>query len=411
VSERHGARPTILVVPQRWDLERARARDREDVVGNGRGFLLPGGIVYLDGNSLGALPANVPERVRRLVEDEWATVLGLGWSRCGWMEAPERVGDRIAALVGARPGEVLVADTTSIALAKLLGAALRARAERQVILSSSDNFPSDLYAAAGAARLAGAELRVVDRSELHRALGEDVAVCCLTQVDFRTGELHDMASLTEAAHRVGALSLWDLCHSAGVLPVALEEHGVDLAVGCTYKYLNGGPGSPSFLYVRTQLQAELENPLPGWLGHDVPFAFDLDWQPTAGIRRFLTSTPPVLALAALDAALDAFEGISMAAIREKSMALGQLFIEAVQDFGSTSLTVASPLSPEGRGSQVSLRHARAPEVVEAAIGKGVIGDFRAPDLCRFGFSPLCLSYEDVLRAAKVVVEVADSLTG
>jgi kynureninase len=397
-------------VGARWDIDRARALDAGDVLAGARKrFALPEGIIYLNGNSLGPLGTTVGEGVRHLLQDEWAVALGTGWHRCGWMEASERVGDRIAPLIGARPGEVLVADTTSLALAKLLGAVLHARPSRRVILSSRDNFPSDLYAAAGAARLAGADLRVVDRGDLLRSLTEEVAVCCLTQVDFRTGALHDLPALTRAAHDAGALALWDLCHSVGVLPIGCDAHQVDLAVGCTYKYLNGGPGSPGFLYVRRDLQAELENPLPGWLGHDIPFDFDLDWRPAGGIRRFLTSTPPIIALAALDAALDAFDGVSINDVRAKSMALSQLFIDVVEESGVPALEVASPADPDARGSQVSLRSRQAPAVVDAAIDRGVIGDFRAPDLCRFGFFPLSLSYEDAYRAALIVVEVARSL--
>ncbi|MHB8458433.1 MAG: aminotransferase class V-fold PLP-dependent enzyme, partial [Acidimicrobiales bacterium] len=304
------------------------------------------------------------------------------------------------------PGEVLVADTTSIALAKLLGAALRARPARRVILSSKDNFPSDLYAAAGVAEATGLELRVVDRAELLGALDEDVAVCCLTHVDFRTGEIHDLPGLTARAHEVGALALWDLCHSAGAVPVGLEDNRVDFAVGCTYKYLNAGPGSPSFLYVRGELQATLENPLPGWLGHQEPFSFDPTWRPAEGIRRFVTSSPPIAALVVLDAALDAFEGVTMADVREKSMALGQLFIETIEDLGPPALSVASPIDPERRGSHVSLHHPRAAAVMDATVARGVIGDFRAPQLCRFGFAPLYLSYEEVFTAAQAVSEVA-----
>ncbi len=397
-------------VDTRWSIERARALDDEDELAGVRPrFLRPEGLVYLDGNSLGMLAAGVPEATRRVVEDEWGRALVSGWTDCGWMEAPERLGDRIAPIVGAGPGQVLVADTTSVALGKLVGAALAARPDRPVVLTSADNFPSDLYAAAGAARLHGAELRVVDRSELPAALDEEVAVCCLTQVDFRTGELHDLPALTAAAHEAGALALFDLCHSAGALPVGLDEHGVDLAVGCTYKYLNGGPGSPSFLYVRAGLQDELENPLPGWLGHELPFDFDRRWRPARGIRRFLTSTPPILALTALDAALDAFEGVSIDAVRAKSERLGQLFIEVIEDLGPAPLTVASPRQAARRGSQVSLEHPRAGEVVAAAADRGVVGDFRSPGLCRFGFAPLYLSYAEVFQAAELVSAAAASL--
>lgn len=400
----------IRFVSARWTIGRARALDADDGLAEMRKrFVLPDGVIYLDGNSLGALGSTVSERIHRTIDEEWGIALAAGWQGGGWLEAPERIGDRIAPLIGALAGEVLVADPTSIALAKLLSAALTARPSRRVIVSTTDNFPSDLYAAAGAAQLVGAELRVVDRADLAAALTEEVGVCCLTHVDFRSGELHDIPRLTRAAHDAGALVLWDLCHSAGVLPVGCEENGIDLAVGCTYKYLNGGPGSPSFLYVRRTLQDQLENPLPGWLGHDEPFGFEAEWRPAQGIRRFLTSTPPILALAALDAALDAFEGVSLMAVRHKSMALGQLFIEMVQEGNVPSLQVASPLSPESRGSQVSLRHADAPAVIEAAMTRGVIGDFRTPDLCRFGFAPLYLSYEDAFRAAEVVLEVARSM--
>jgi kynureninase len=394
----------------RWDLERARALDDADPLAEvRRRFVLPHDLLYLDGNSLGALGSSVAQRARHAIEEEWGQTLAASWSRGGWMDAPVRVGDRIARLIGARPGEVLVADTTSISLAKLVGAALSAQPSRRVVLSTTDNFPSDLYAAAGAARLAGATLRVVDPAALDAAMDEDVAVCCLTHVDFRTGALHSIPEITQAAHGVGALMLWDLCHSAGAVPVGCEEHGVDLAVGCTYKYLNGGPGAPSFLYVRRALQDRLENPLPGWLGHGEPFGFGLDWRPAEGIRRFLTSTPPVLALAALDAALDALEGVGIGDIRKKSVRLGEMFIEMVQDATVPLLEIASPLSPDGRGSQISLRHPRAGEAVAAASDRGAVGDFRPPDICRFGLAAPYLSYEDVFRAAEIVIDVARSL--
>lgn len=384
--------------------------DAEDPIGGARKeFAIPPGVLYLNGNSLGPLAAAVPARVRRTVEEEWGVTLSKGWTEHAWMEWPLRIGDRIAPIIGALPGEVLVADTTSIALAKVLGAALRARPTRTVVLSSTDNFPSDLYAAMGAVRAAGAQLEVVDRAELEAALDERVAVCCLTQVDFRTGALHDLPRITAAAHRAGALVVWDLCHSAGVVPVGCDAHDVDLAVGCTYKYLNGGPGSPSFLYVRRRLQSELENPLPGWLGHADPFRFDLGWEPAEGIRKFLTSSPPVVALAALDAALDVFDDVSIEAIRQKSKALGELFVGVVADADVPSVELASPASADERGAQVSLRHPRAAELLAGAAERGVVGDFRPPDLCRFGLSPLALSYDDVWHAAETVVDVARSL--
>ncbi|HTX62960.1 MAG TPA: aminotransferase class V-fold PLP-dependent enzyme, partial [Acidimicrobiales bacterium] len=254
-----------------------------------------------------------------------------------------------------------------------------------------------------------ATLRVVDGPELPVALDRDVAVCCLTQVDFRTGALLDLPALTEAAHGVGALALWDLCHSAGVVPVGCEVNHVDLAVGCTYKYLNAGPGAPAFLFVRRELQEELVNPIPGWLGHAEPFAFDLEWEPASGIGKFLTSTPPVVALSALDAALDVFEGTTIEEVRAKSKALGRLFVEVVTSAGVPDLELASPVSPEARGAQVSLRHPRAAELLRAAARRGVVGDLRPPALCRFGLTPLALSFEDVLRGAETVVDAARSL--
>jgi kynureninase len=394
----------------RWTLERVQQLDEDDPLAElRRRFDLPHGIVYLDGNSLGPLASGVAQRVRTAVEDEWGVELAGSWVRGSWMDAPVRVGNRIARLIGARHGEVLVADTTSIALAKLVGAALAARPGRHVVLSTTDNFPSDLYAAAATARRAGATLRVVDRADLSGAMDENVAVVCITHVDFRTSAVHSVPAITHAAHRAGALMLWDLCHSAGAVPVGCEEHEVDLAVGCTYKYLNGGPGAPSFLYVRRTLQDQLDNPLPGWLGHDDPFEFSLDYRPASGIRRFLTSTPPVLQLAALDAALDAFEGVSIEEIRAKSSALGQLLIGLVEEADVPELEVASPRDPERRGSQVSLRHPRAVEVLAAASDRGVVGDFRPPDIARFGLGAPYLSYEDVFRAAGTVVEVARAL--
>jgi kynureninase len=389
-------------VAARWDLDRARDLDAGDVLAPVRDrFVLPDGLIYLDGNSLGALGVSVSERVRRLVEDEWGVALGTGWADLAWMDGPVRIGDRIAPLIGAGAGEVLVADTTSIVLAKAVGAALRARPSRRVVVSSADNFPSDLFSAMGATQLAGAELRVVERSDVCDSLDDDVAVVCLTHVDFRTGELYDIPAVTEAAHRTGALMCWDLCHSAGAVPVGCEEHEVDLAVGCTYKYLNGGPGAPSFLYVRRRLQSQLANPLPGWLGHDAPFGFERSWRPAGDIRKFLTSTPPVLAMAALDAALDAFDGVALSDVRTKSMRMTELFIDVVGE----AFEVASPLDASRRGSQVALRHPRAEAVLEAAAARGVVGDFRAPDLCRFGFAPLYLSYEDAYRAAQILVDL------
>lgn len=369
-------------------------------------FRLPDGTIYLNGNSLGPLPVATPSRVQRTLE-EWGSVGGTGWSGCGWMDGPERLGDRLAPLIGAGAGEVLVADTTSIALAKLVGAVLGARPTRRVVLSTTDNFPSDLYAAEGAARLAGGLLRVVERSELAGSLHADVALCCVTQVDYRSGYRYDVETVTQAVHDAGALMLWDLCHSAGVVPVGCEAHGVDLAVGCTYKYLNAGPGAPAFVYVRRSLQDELSNPVPGWLGHAAPFGFEQEWRPAQGIRRFLTSTPPVIALAGLDAALDAIEDTTIDALWHKSRTLGELFVDVVRGEGAPTLEIASPPASEERGAHVALRHPRAQELADALAARGVIIDVRPPDLCRFGLAPY-LSYEDVFTAARIVTEVSSA---
>lgn len=370
-------------------------------------FEVPEGLLYLDGNSLGVLPKAVPARLRDVVEREWGFGLVGSWDN--WMSAPERVGDRIARLIGARSGEVVVIDTTTLALVKLLGAALCARPGRRVILTTATNFPTDLYAASGIARLLGdVEVRYADAEAVGATLDETVAVLMLTHVDFRTGAMFDIAALTAAAHAAGALALWDLCHSVGAVVVECERDGVDLAVGCCYKYLNAGPGAPAFVYVREALQGLLENPLPGWLGHEAPFELSAEYRPAQGVRRFVTSSPPVLGISALDAALDAWDGVDMTAVREKSVALGELFVEAVLERLGDELELASPRQSERRGSHVSFRHARGYEIVQALIARGVVGDFRAPDLCRFGFSPLYLRYTDVFDAAMALVEVVES---
>jgi len=390
------------------DRDACERLDRDDPLGYVRGrFFVPDGVVYLDGNSLGALPRAVGPAVAGVIADEWGAGLSGSWD--DWFHLPEKIGDRIAPLIGAGPGEVIVADTTTIALTKVLGAALAARPGRRVILTTETNFPTDLYAIAGVARFLGdVEVRKVEPAALVDSLDESVAATCLTHVDFRTGAMFDLASVTAAAHRVGALSIWDLCHSVGAVVVDCVRHGVDLAVGCCYKYLNGGPGAPAFIYVPRRLQATLENPLPGWLGHEAPFDFVTGYRPAPGIRRLLTSTPPILAVTALDAALGAWDGVTIEAVRAKSVALSELFIAAVTERLGSEVEVASPLDPARRGSQVSLRHEHGYSIVQALIARGVVGDFRAPDLCRFGFTPLYLRYVDVFDAVEQLVAVMDS---
>lgn len=390
-----------------WTAERAAALDGVDPLSHVRDrFVVPKGLIYLDGNSLGPLPRAAPARLAALLEDEWAAQLVGGWTDAGWMSAPERLGALIAPLIGARPDEVIVTDTTTVALTKAVLAARKARPGRSLLLSTPTNFPSDLYALAGVARLLGdVEVRHVLPHELGSALsslGNDVAVLALTHVDFRTGEILDLPALTSAAHDAGALTVWDLSHSAGAVPVGARRHGVDLAVGCGYKFLNGGPGAPAFIYVRRELQGELDNPLPGWLGHETPFAFGPEWRPAEGMRRWLTSTPPVAGMAALEAALEGLEGVSIESIRAKSTALTQLFVEAVLERCEGRFELVSPADADRRGSQVTFRHAEAAAVVSGLARQGVIGDFRPPDLCRFGFGSTFLGYAETFAAAETV---------
>jgi kynureninase len=347
-------------------------------------------------------------RLREVVEREWGEGLIRSWNTAHWIDLPQRVGDKIAPLIGAGPGEVVAADSTSVNLFKLLCAALAIAPERRVILSEAGNFPTDLYVAEGVRDLLarGHELRLVEAGELERALDDEVAVLMLTHVDFRSGFRHDLPGLTAAAHGKGALALWDLSHSAGAMPIDLGKAGADLAVGCGYKYLNGGPGAPAFLYVRRDLQDRIRSPLSGWMGHREPFAFAAGYAPATGIARTLCGTPPVLAMAALDTALDLWAEVDLEAVRAKSEALAALFITAVEErCGEFGLTLASPRAAAQRGSQVSFRHAEGYAVMQALIARGVIGDFRAPDLVRFGFTPLYQRHVDIFDAALALTEI------
>ena len=369
-------------------------------------FHLPEGVVYLDGNSLGPLPLAARDRVARLLSDEWGEMLIRGWNEAGWMDAPARIGDRIGRLIGAAPGTVVMGDTLSIKVYQALAAALELRPERQVVLSDHGNFPSDLHIAKGLMRSLGRghELRLVAPDAVAGVLDESVAVLMLTEVDYRTGRLHDMAGLTQAAHAAGALTVWDLAHSAGALPIDLEAAGADFAVGCTYKFLNGGPGAPAFIYVSSRHIERVRPALSGWLGHEVPFAFDLDYRPGPGIARMRVGTPSILGLAAVDAALDAWEGVSIEDVRARSVELSELFIREVEQ-RCPAFKLVSPRSALERGSQVSLRFADAHPFMQALIDRGVIGDFRPPDVMRFGITPLYLDDADVVRAAGVMEEV------
>jgi len=397
--------------PQRLSLslDDLRALDRTDPLASCRArFALPEGVVYLDGNSLGALPRAAAGLVGRAIEGEWGRDLITSWNRHGWVDLPARLGARIASLIGAHPHEVIVCDSISVNLFKLLAAALRLRPGRRVVLAEQGSFPTDLYVVQGLAGLLGGrvELRAVEAGALDDALDDDVAVLLLNHVDYRSGRLHDMARLSAAAHAAGALVLWDLAHSAGAVVVDLGGCGADFAVGCGYKYLNGGPGAPAFVFVAERWQAGARQPLAGWFGHRVPFAFEAGYRPADGIRRFLAGTPPILALRALEAGLATFEGVDPAALQAKAERLTDAFLALVEErCAGAGLVLASPRAAAERGAQVAFRHPKGYAVMQALIARGVIGDFRAPDLIRFGFAPLYLRFVDLHDAAEALALV------
>jgi kynureninase len=389
-------------------LDEALALDAADPLAQCRGrFVLPEGLIYLDGNSLGALPRGAAAAIANTVEHQWGGDLIASWNKHDWIGAPQRLGDRIAPLIGAGAGEVLVGDSTSVNLFKLLAAALGARPGRSTILSEAGNFPSDLYIAQGLAGMSNAKLRTVEANAIQAAIDADTAVVMLTHVDYRSGARHDMERVTTAAHAAGALILWDLSHSAGAVAVDLNGAGADLAVGCGYKYLNGGPGAPAFLFVARALQDQLASPLSGWLGHADPFAFEPDYRPAAGIARFQAGTPSIVAMAALEVGLATFDGVTMAELEAKSRRLSDVFI-ALAEERCPELTLASPRGE--RGSHVVFAHPQAFPLMQALIERGVIGDFREPDLIRFGFAPLYNGYADVWRAVDILADLLDSRT-
>jgi kynureninase len=383
--------------------------DRTDSLAHMRAlFTLPSGVVYLDGNSLGALPRATASRVAAVVGEEWGSGLIRSWNDAGWMALPGRVADKIATLVGAASGSVMVADSTSVNLFKVLAAGLALRPDRRVILSERRNFPTDLYIAQGLAALLdrGHELRLVEPEEIEAALDDSVAVLMLTHVNYHNGTMHDMPALTRRAHEAGALALWDLAHSAGAVPVDLRACDADLAVGCGYKFLNGGPGAPAFLYVAPRLHDIVRFPITGWFGHAAPFDFETGYRPAAGIAGAMVGTPPVLSLAALEVGVDIALSAPMADVRAKSLRQAELFVGLVQqECSGFGFVVASPADPERRGSQVCLAHPHAYAIMQALIARGVIGDFRAPDILRFGITPLYLGYADLWDAIQVLREV------
>jgi kynureninase len=374
-------------------------------------FHLPDGVIYLDGNSLGPLPRAAAGRVARTVTEEWGDMLITGWNKAGWMDQPSRLGDRIARLIGAEAGHVVLGDTLSIKVYQALASALEMNPSRRVILSDSGNFPSDLYMAEGLCRTLGADYRLqtVAPEAVLDAIDDHVAVLMLTEVDYRTGRRHDMSALTARAHQAGALVIWDLAHSAGALRCDVARGGADFAVGCTYKYLNAGPGGPAFIYVAPR-HAEVARPaLSGWLGHAAPFAFDPDYRPGRGIERMRVGTPPVLQMAALEAALEIWDQVDLDDLRHASLALSDRFIAGVEAACPT-LTLATPRDHARRGSQVSFRHPEGYAIMQALIARGLIGDFRAPDILRFGLTPLYIGAAEIDRAVAILAEVmADNL--
>ena len=372
-------------------------------------FELPDGVIYLDGNSLGAAPRVAADRLQRAIKEEWASDLVRSWNAADWIGAPARIGAKIAPLIGAQPTEVIACDSTSVNLFKLLSAALTRQAPRKAILAEAADFPTDLYVAQGLASLTGAELRLVSPEAFEAAIGPDVAALMLTHACYRTGLKRDMARITERAHAAGVLVIWDLSHSAGAMRVDLGAADADLAVGCGYKYLNGGPGAPAWLFVAERLQGELTQPLSGWMGHAAPFDFVDDYRPAKGIERFLCGTPPILSMLALECGVDLFAGVDLDAVEAKAQRLADLFIARLEDrCAGHGLVLATPRDPAARGSQVSFAHANAYEIMQALIERGVIGDFRAPDILRCGFTPLYVGYEDVWRAAETLADVLET---
>ena len=392
--------------------DRARHLDAADPLAGYRDrFDVPEGVIYLDGNSLGCLPSATPERLAEVVRDEWGTGLIRSWNDADWIAMPQRVGAKIAPLIGAAPHEVIACDSVSVNLFKLISAALAMRPGRKVVLSEPGNFPTDLYMIDGLVRQGLAERRLAKRGDLHGALDEDVALLLLTHAHYKTGELFDMAALTRAAHEAGALVLWDLSHSAGAYPVHLggcvsERVGADFAVGCGYKYLNGGPGAPAFAFVAERHHHAVRQPLSGWMGHAAPFEFSDDYAPAPGVDRLLCGTPPILGMAALEVGVDLIAEIGVDRLYAKSKALSEFFRQCLSEHGVT-LDLVSPTDPDSRGSQLSFRHENAYALSQALIARGVIGDFRDPDILRLGFAPAYLSFADIAEAARHLAEVLD----
>ena len=393
------------------------ALDQQDPIGCLREqFALPANVIYLDGNSLGAQPKAAMLRATQVIEEEWGNQLIRSWNSAGWYDMPARLGNLLAPLIGANADEIVITDSTSINLFKALAAALQIQAQRypdkKVIIAERHSFPTDLYMIQGLTEWLqrGYSLQLVDSTEeLFTAINDDVAVTVLTQVNYRTGELLDMRSITTHAHSQHALTIWDLCHSAGALPIDLNGCNADMAVGCTYKYLNGGPGAPAYIWVAVRHLAEFNHPLSGWWGHQTPFSMQTDFAPTATIRRALCGTPPIISLALVEAGLATFAQTDMHSLRKKSLALTDLFIQLVEPLcASHGIQLVTPRQHARRGSHVSYQHPHAYSIIQALIQRGIIGDYREPGVLRFGFTPLYTRYIDVWNAAANLTDILDN---
>ena len=389
--------------------------DRNDPLAEKRlEFALPDNVIYLDGNSLGAMPVVANERSVKLIQEQWGKDLIRSWNSHHWIDLPTKVGEKIAPLLGAAPGQVICCDSTSVNLFKLLCGALAMQKNRKIVLSQKDNFPADLYMVQGLSQLSPGkvcELISCEDTSIEAQLDETVAVLLLTHVNYKSGKLHDMQRLTELAHQQGILVIWDLAHSTGVLTLELDEWGVDFAVGCGYKYLNGGPGAPAFVYVAERHQRAIRQPLSGWMGHATPFSFSENYQAAAGVKQFLCGTPPILSMSVLDAALSVFDDVDMHDLRTKSINLTELFLQLVENNENlNNLVLISPREPSHRGSQLAFTHPKAFSICQRLIDQGVIADFRAPDVLRFGFAPLYLRYQDIRDAVYVLTEIMVSKT-
>ncbi len=394
-------------------LQHAQTLDAQDPLAHKRQeFSLPPGVIYLDGNSLGALPKTVAPRMQQAIEKEWGVGLIRSWNDADWYPAPQRVGGQIAALIGAKPNEVITCDSTTVNLFKVLCAAALAQPERNTFICEEGNFPTDAYITESTAALYGKRIVQANQDTIEQVIahvGTDLCAVALTQVHYKTGRMLDMVRITQLVQARGGRMIWDLAHSAGALAVQLNAANVDYAVGCGYKYLNGGPGAPAFVYVREDLQASLEQPLQGWHGHAAPFAFEQGYRPHATLDRLLVGTASQLSLIALEAALQVYAGVSMQAVRSKSMSLTKLFVELFDThIAPLGFGLASPREAAERGSQVSFTHENGYAIMQAVIERGVIGDFRAPDILRFGFAPLYVSHADCVHAIRILREVMDS---